>query len=167
MTSRKQPFTHCAPAVIMQHTHTHSHVLIHTKDHFEIKWNENEETDEWGGGQLGVYININISNPPTPTLFQPPLCARAREWVCVCVSLTTSGCVHNGSYEPRCLLFLSPVALHQLSVAWSAWLPGLVGCPPARLPRLSAPRLVPPALRRRRGRECHSTQAARVEQCKQ
>lgn len=161
MMNPKQPFHTLCTCYHAGCTLSTTFPLIHFKRKYKTG-----ETDEQGGGQLGVCININISTPSVPHPLPPfsnPLCA------CVCFSLTTSGCMYNGSYEPRCLLFLSPVPLHQLSVAWSAWLPGLVGCllrlaGPACL---SAPRLVSPALRRRRGWECHSTKAAWVELCKQ
>lgn len=90
------------------------------KNHSKGK-NKNEQTDEFGADQLGACIHINISTPGKHHShshpISNPLCA------CVCFSLTTSGCVYNNSYEPRCLLFLSPAPLHQLSVAWSTWLP--------------------------------------------
>lgn len=90
------------------------------KNHSEGK-NKNEQTDEFGTDQLGACIHINICTPGRQHSrahpISNPLCA------CVCLSLTTSGCVYNNSYEPRCLLFLSPAPLHQLSVAWSTWLP--------------------------------------------
>lgn len=109
-------------------------LLIRTRTTLKKKNKQKkEETDEWGGGQLGVCININISTTSVP----PPLHTHPfpTPSVHVCFPLTTSGCMYNGSYEPRCLLFLSPVPLHQLSVASSGWLPGLVGC----LLRLAGP----------------------------
>lgn len=84
-----------------------------------------------GAGQLGVCIHINTTTPgaPLPPFSNPPPCMRV--CMCVCFSLTSLGCMYNGSYEPRCLLFLSPVPLHQVSVARVAarfgWLPAPAG----------------------------------------
>lgn len=106
---------------------------IHTHTHSKGK-NKNEQTDEFGADQLGACIHINISTPGRHHSRSHPLPNPPSVCVCVCFPLTTSGCVYNNSCEPRCLLFLSPAPLHQLSVAWSArvcvslcrsgWLPG-------------------------------------------
>lgn len=147
---------------------TLARLILNTQKNRSKGKNKNEPTDEFGADQLGACIHINISTPGRRHShshpISNPLCA------CVCFSLTTSGCVYNNSYEPRCLLFLSPVPLQQLSVAWRGWLPvWLAACffELAGLAFLSARAVVSPALRRRWGWECHFTKAACVELCKQ
>lgn len=84
-----------------------------------------------GAGQLGVCIHINSSNPrsSSPTLLTPPRPMHVRVHVCVFLWQALDAC--TASYEPRCLLFLSPVPLHQVSVARVAarfgWLPAPAG----------------------------------------
>ena len=153
------PLTPHAP-VIMQDAHLcTSLLLIHTGTSLK----DNVETDEWGGGQLGVCININIRTPPPHPLPTPP--------VHVCVFLWQPQDACTTAPMNRDVFYFS---VQCLCINW-AWR-GAGGCPvwlaacsgwraPACLS--VPPCAASPALRRRRGWECHSTEAAWVELCKQ
>lgn len=136
----------------------------YTKESLQRKKNKNEQTDEFGADQLGACIHINICTPgkqhspfPTPSVH-------------VCVFLWQPQDARRTTPMNRDVFYFSVQRLC-INRAWrgaracpSAWLPV---CWQGRAGALSACALVPPALRRRWGWECHFAKAACVELCKQ